>query len=376
MKKLILLLGVLSIFISSLSGGITVFAAEPSYMFNANYYSTKYPDLYNAFGNNKSKLKTHWNTYGKKEGRSPSPIYDPDCYLNNNGDLKNAFGTNYTELYNHFLTYGINEFRKSSPIYDGAYYKTHYADLQNAFGNNSKLYLEHFLNYGMKEGRQASADFNVHDYKSRYADLQNAFGNDLAQYYWHYMQYGIREGRDGSSTGRYSPAQVPDITSNVQKQNSVTTNQTNSTTGLTNETMSTIARRIGTQNQYKYESSKVMCTAFSMAYCRAYLFNDYREPTVYWKNGAGAVWSWGRGTKKSYKNNSQVLAAVKSQIDSGKPCIVRTNSSNGGHCIVAFKYSGSGTSTADFTVIDPWSAKIKRLNNYSIHSTSKYVVTF
>ena len=60
----------------------------------------------------------------------------------------------------------------------------------------------------------------------------------------------------------------------------------------------------------------------------------------------------------------------------GKPCIVRVNSSNGGHCIVVFKYSDNGRSTSDFTIIDPWSAKIKTLNYYTIHSTAKYIVTF
>lgn len=162
----------------------------------------------------------------------------------------------------------------------------------------------------------------------------------------------------------------------IEIKNNATTQTISATTRLTNETMSTIARKIGTQNQYKYEKSRVMCTAFSIAYCRAYLFNDYREPTAYWKNGVGAVWSWGNGTKRKYQNNSQVLAAIKAQIDMGKPCIVRVNSSSGGHCIVAFKYSGNGTSTSNFTIIDPWSAKIKTLNNYTIHSSNKYIVTF
>lgn len=30
----------------------------------------------------------------------------------------------------------------------------------------------------------------------------------------------------------------------------------------------------------------------------------------------------------------------------------------------------------NFTIIDPWSAKINILNNYTIHSTTKYIVTF
>lgn len=190
----------------------------PQYLFDYEYYATKYEDLANAFGRNKSKLYNHWLTNGKREGRSPSPVYDPDYYLNNNGDLRNAFGTDYAALYNHFVTYGINEFRKSSPIYDGGYYKSHYSDLQNAFGNKSSSYISHFMSNGMNEGRQASDDFNVEDYKSRYSDLQNAFGNNLKRYYYHYMEYGVTEGRNGKPSGNNSPTEVPDTTSNKSTQ--------------------------------------------------------------------------------------------------------------------------------------------------------------
>lgn len=202
MKKFISLVLVLTMIIVN---SITIVFAESNYLFDADYYAIKYPDLMRAFGTNKAALYNHWNNYGKREGRSPSPIYDPDYYLNNNEDLRRAFGTNYTQLYNHFISYGINEFRKSSPIYDGTYYKSHYGDLQNAFGDNSSSYLSHFVSYGMHEGRQASDNFNVHDYKSRYVDLQQAFSNNLKSYYYHYMEYGISEGRDGKPTGSNSP---------------------------------------------------------------------------------------------------------------------------------------------------------------------------
>ena len=191
----------------------TVYSA-PAYLFDSEYYYAKYEDLQKAFGNNPEKLYNHWNTYGKKEGRSPSPVYDPDFYLNNNSDLKAAFGKNYAALYEHFVTYGINEFRKSAPIYDGGFYKSHYADLQKAFGNNSVSYINHFMQYGMKEGRQASSDFNVNDYKDRYKDLRNAFGNNLKSYFYHYMEYGINEKRNGSSTGKYTPGEVKESVTN------------------------------------------------------------------------------------------------------------------------------------------------------------------
>ena len=168
---------------------------EPSWLFDAIYYSVKYPDLNRAFGFNEIALKNHWEQYGKKEGRSPSPLYDPPYYKTNNADLESAFGNNYTGLYNHFLEYGIKEFRASSPIYYGDFYKKNYADLQIAFGDDAYSYMQHFLNYGMKEGRQASKNFNVINYKNRYSDLSNTYGNNLEGYYYHYMEYGIHEGR-------------------------------------------------------------------------------------------------------------------------------------------------------------------------------------
>ena len=122
-------------------------------------------------------------------------VFDPIFYSNKYPDLKNAFGNDVNALRNHYLNYGINEGRQGSAIFDVSFYKNNNADLQNAFGGDNKKYINHFLEYGMNEGRRASNDFDPSFYKNTYGDLRNAFGNNMKEYYKHYLNYGMKEGR-------------------------------------------------------------------------------------------------------------------------------------------------------------------------------------
>lgn len=162
-------------------------------IFNHVFYSDMYPDLKQAFGYDYNSLYTHWQQYGKAEGRMPSQAFDPVYYVNAYADLKEAFGNNYQAVYNHFVTYGCNENRKSSPVFDIAYYKNVNPDLKILQTNLDVL--NHFKTYGMKEGRATSDNFNVRVYADRYEDLRNAFGGDYRLYFDHYLVYGMKEGR-------------------------------------------------------------------------------------------------------------------------------------------------------------------------------------
>ena len=82
-------------------------ASTPKYLFDHVWYADKYSDLKAAYGYDYTKLWNHWNSYGKREGRSPSPCYEPDVYLAANSDLQRAIGKNYIALYNHFSTCGV-----------------------------------------------------------------------------------------------------------------------------------------------------------------------------------------------------------------------------------------------------------------------------
>lgn len=171
----------------------------PSYLFDADFYGQKYPDVRAAFGCDYNLLYNHWIHYGKAEGRSPSPAYSPEYYINANPDLKAVFGNDYVKLYDHWCTNGIYEFRASSEIYDGSYYRYTYGDLQDSFGNSAQKYLQHFMEYGMDEGRQTQPNFNVFAYKN-YSDLRDSFGDNLRLYYYHFINYGVAEGRTAKGT--------------------------------------------------------------------------------------------------------------------------------------------------------------------------------
>lgn len=163
---------------------------------NTSFYSSKYSDLKNAFGNDSTSLYNHYMNYGIGEGRAASQTFDVGYYLNNNADLINAFGLgNFKAAYNHFLTYGYKEGRDLSPVFNMSYYIENNPDVKNAYGSDYYGIMNHFLTYGMNEGRASSPNFNLQVYKSNYEDLINAFGEDNAAYINHYLIYGIAEGR-------------------------------------------------------------------------------------------------------------------------------------------------------------------------------------
>ena len=91
---------------------------QKNLVFDAVYYSNKYPDLKNAFGSDAAKLYNHFQTCGIKEGRQAHPVFSVKYYLEQNSDLKNAFGTDYAKVINHYVTLGYKEGRKTAELAD------------------------------------------------------------------------------------------------------------------------------------------------------------------------------------------------------------------------------------------------------------------
>ena len=157
MKKLLSVLLTLSMTITmcvnlTLTAGAAVNIHD--LLFDWEYYYNNNYDLQRAFGKNQSKLRQHYENYGKKEGRAPSEFFDPKVYLGLYSDLRNAFGsTNYTAAYNHFVSHGIKEQRQASNTFSIAVYKKNYEDLRKAYGNDHAMYIYHYKTYGKKEGR-------------------------------------------------------------------------------------------------------------------------------------------------------------------------------------------------------------------------------
>lgn len=181
-----------------------------SLIFNAKYYSNKYPDLNKAFGYNEKQLLQHFEQYGMKEGRQAIETFDVKYYKNKYPDLQKAFGNNLKQYYFHYINYGYKEGRQSyepsqinfiyknrnyNPVFDPKFYSNNYPDLKAAFNDNENDLFNHFIQFGMKEGRQANSKFNLSYYKQNYNDLVKAFGNDNTKYYIHYIDNGIKENR-------------------------------------------------------------------------------------------------------------------------------------------------------------------------------------
>jgi len=80
-------------------------------IFDAEYYANRYPDVAEAFGNNKELLLKHFMEYGLKEGRAGSALFDVTVYKMANKDLAEAFGDDILSYVKHFLKYGNDENR-------------------------------------------------------------------------------------------------------------------------------------------------------------------------------------------------------------------------------------------------------------------------
>ena len=145
-------------------------------VFDAEFYSRKYKDLKNVYGDD---LYKHFYSTGIKEGRCASPGFDVDYYLKANADLKKAFKSDYIEAFNHFTRFGWKENRDLSPVFHLGYYKDNNPDIGEAYGqDNTEEIMNHFLVYGLKEGRVSSPNFNLEVYKKKNKDLVAKFGDD------------------------------------------------------------------------------------------------------------------------------------------------------------------------------------------------------
>lgn len=136
-------------------------------------------------------------------------VYDYDYYRSRYKDLQKAFGDDEAAYFNHFMTYGMKEGRRANAIFDPAYYKKAYPDLQKAFGNDMKKYYEHFIKYGINEGRNPSAQFNFGYYKSKNSDVAKQYGKNTALYYRHFLVFGQHEGRSGAKGYASGSKRVP-----------------------------------------------------------------------------------------------------------------------------------------------------------------------
>lgn len=94
----------------------TVKSGDASYydpVFDAGYYSSKYPDLSAAGIRSESQLLGHFISNGMKEKRQACATFNVDSYMNNYPDLVSAFGSDYPSYYKHYIEHGMSEKREA-----------------------------------------------------------------------------------------------------------------------------------------------------------------------------------------------------------------------------------------------------------------------
>lgn len=156
-KKLVRLMAA-TVAATTVATSVPAFAA-----FDASYYAKQNPDVVAVVGTTPKALESHYNTFGKKEGRAASAedavnsplrqIFDAKLYAQLYPDVVAVFGTDADALFQHFMKFGINEGRKINTYFDVNAYKAAYPDLSKAFGDNTASYYQHFALCGIKEHR-------------------------------------------------------------------------------------------------------------------------------------------------------------------------------------------------------------------------------
>lgn len=87
------------------------------------------------------------------DGLDYAAVFDPVYYSNRYKDLKDAYGDDEAALFRHFITYGMKEGRQAIDAFNVQAYRARYEDLRKAFGENLPLYYQHYIRYGKAENR-------------------------------------------------------------------------------------------------------------------------------------------------------------------------------------------------------------------------------
>ncbi len=88
-------------------------AAYYAAVFDADYYANAYPDLVEAFGNDKTALLNHFLECGMAECRQGSAEFNVYVYMENYPDLCDAYGEDVVAYYYHYIDCGKNEERNA-----------------------------------------------------------------------------------------------------------------------------------------------------------------------------------------------------------------------------------------------------------------------
>jgi len=121
-------------------------------------YIASHPDLVQAFGFDAAKGRSHYETWGIKEGRKIT--FEPLRYTASHPDLIRAFGIDEIKAVTHYIEWGFKE-QRATTLFDPVSYLARYADLRSAFGDDLKAATRHYIQFGYAEGRLFTPILNV-----------------------------------------------------------------------------------------------------------------------------------------------------------------------------------------------------------------------
>ena len=121
------------------------------YVFNAEYYANRYPDLKAAYGTDEAKLYNHFINYGIEEGRCASPYFDVKIYMNyNSQNFQEENKGNYEKAFKHFLSNCKTASRmKLSETFDASIYASSHPELSAS--TTELALLAHYVSNGGTE---------------------------------------------------------------------------------------------------------------------------------------------------------------------------------------------------------------------------------
>jgi hypothetical protein len=193
--------------------------------FDALKYADMYADLKAAFGTDAAKLKSHYDTSGKAEGRSPCGDKSKFCKHEDSGwsiPPRNVYpGETLTKGNTTAVCQADGSFKftektasPSSCVFDAAKYEAMYPDLKAAFKGNKDQLKNHYDTYGKAEGRSPcgyNCDFDAAKYEAMYPDLKAAFKGNKDQLKNHYDTYGKAEGRSPCGSCEFDAFKYADL---------------------------------------------------------------------------------------------------------------------------------------------------------------------
>jgi len=166
-------------------------AADPSGLFDRNsYLFSKKTHSWNTIDDGASHVSGAYTVFYANSQLLFKSIFDYDYYTTRYPEIKEKFGDDEMGAFNDFMENGLSEGRVASPVFDINYYMEHNPDLKELYKNDYQKYCTQFMKKGMKEGRRASEDFRVFDYKELHPELEDKYGDDLPKYYIHYVEKG------------------------------------------------------------------------------------------------------------------------------------------------------------------------------------------